>query len=72
VAVIVLAPALAPNVQEPTVAIPEELVVEVSVVAVPSPVVTAKVTEVPWTTLPPLSLTITDGGIATFVETVAL
>src|ERR1019366_3435698 len=72
VAVRVSAPATAPIVQLPTVAIPDALVVALSPVADPPPVATANVTATPPSGLLLASLTITLGGVATAVPTVAV
>ena len=71
VAVSVFVAAVAPNVHEPTVAMPDASVVAVSPVAEPPPVATANVTEIPALGLPPESVTRTEGGIVTAVPTVA-
>jgi hypothetical protein len=68
VAVNVLAPALAPNLHDPTVAMPEALVVAVAPVMEPPPLATAKVTLTPETGLLSASVIMTEGS----VETVAL
>ena len=72
VAVIVLAPWAVPSVQEPTVAIPEELVVAVRPVPEPPPEATANVTLTPDTGLLLASVTSTAGSVARTVPTVAL
>ena len=72
VAVIVLEPAVVPNVQLPTVAIPLAFVVVVKIVPEPPPVATAKVTDTPDTGLLDASRTITLGAVLTDVPTVAL
>ena len=72
VAVIVLEPAVVPNVQLPTVAIPLAFVVVVKLVPEPPPVATAKVTDTPDTGLLDASRTITLGAVLTDVPTVAL
>ena len=71
VAVKVLAPALAPRVQLPTVAMPEALVVAERPVAEPPPEATAKVTLTPATGLPLASVTRTLGAMPTAAPTVA-
>jgi hypothetical protein len=71
VAVIVFAPAAAPSVHEPTVAMPEAFVVAVRDVPEPPPDATAKVTDVPETGLPPESVTRTAGAVATADPAVA-
>ena len=72
VAVSVLAPAVVPSVQLPTVAMPEALVVAEAPVTEPPPAVAAKVTVTPGQTLLRESLTITLGAVATAVPTVAV
>ena len=72
VAVIVLLPAVVPNVQLPTVAIPLASVVADKPVADPPPVATAKVTLTPLTGLLLASLTITLGAVDTADPAVAL
>jgi len=75
VAVLLLVPEPDPTVQLVAVAIPFEPVVTVLGPAgtmVPPPAVTAKVTAVPETGLPLASVTITEGGPATAVLTVAV
>jgi len=71
VAVRVFEPAVALNVQLPTVATPLVLVVWLPLVIVPFPGATANVTATPTTGFPFASLTITDGGALTAVPTVA-
>src|SRR5437016_4299712 len=71
VAVKVFEPAVALNVQLPTVATPLVLVVWLPPVIVPFPGATANVTATPTTGFPFASLTITDGGALTAVPTVA-
>jgi hypothetical protein len=71
VAVSVFAPALDPSVHEPTVAIPEALVVALAPVMLPPPVATANVTDTPETPLPLASETLTEGGIATALPAAA-
>src|SRR5205807_1732313 len=71
VAVKVFEPAVALNVQPPTVATPLVLVVWLPPVIVPFPGATANVTATPTTGFPFASLTITDGGALTAVPTVA-
>jgi hypothetical protein len=70
-AVRVLAPAVAPNVQLPTAAMPAALVVAGEPVAEPPPEATVKVTPTPETGLPFASLTMTLGGVLTAVPAVA-
>jgi hypothetical protein len=70
-AVRVLAPAVVPSVQLPTVAMPLALVVCSAPVMLPSPKATANVTPTPWTGLLLASRTITDGGVVTAVPVVA-
>ncbi len=73
VAVSVFAPAVVPRVQEVTAAMPLAFVSTAVVgLTVPPPVATAKVTDWPATGLPLASRTITDGGVATAVPTVAV
>lgn len=72
VAVKVLAPAVAPSVQEPTVAMPLALVIAAPPATLPPPDAAANVTLTPDTTLPFASLTITDGAIATALPAVAV
>ncbi len=72
VAVSVLAPAVVPRVQLPTVAMPEALVVAEAPVTEPPPAVAAKVTVTPGQTLLCESLTITLGAVATAEPTVAV
>ena len=73
VAVIVFAPAVVPSVHVGDVAMPKAFVVTVAGVASdPPPLVTAKVTEVPETRLPTVSVTRTNGAVVTAVPTVAL
>ena len=68
----VFAPAVGPSVQEATAAMPSAPVATgVAGFTVPSPDVTAKVTETPFTGLPLASVTSTDGGLATAVPAVA-
>src|SRR5438128_2215231 len=71
VAVRVFEPAVALNVQLPTVATPLVLVVWLPPVIVPFPGATANVTATPTTGFPFASLTITDGGAPTAVPAVA-
>src|SRR5437870_4640415 len=71
VAVKVFEPAVALNVQLPTVATPLVLVVWLPPVIVPLPGGTANVTATPTTGFPFASLTITDGGALTAVPAVA-
>ena len=71
VAVKVLAPALAPNVQLPTMAMPAELVVADEPVTEPPPEATAKVTLTPGTGLPCAAVTMTLGSVLTGVPAVA-
>ena len=71
VAVSVLAPAAGPRVQRPMVATPEASVVGVVPVTEPPPEATAKVTMTPETGLPPASVTLTDGAVATAAPAVA-
>jgi hypothetical protein len=66
------APTEGPSVQLPTVAMPLPFVVVVRPVALPPPDATANVTLTPPTGLPTASVTITLGGVATAVPTVAL
>ena len=72
VAVNVLAPALAPNVHEPTVATPEALVVLVAPVIEPPPLATAKVTLTPETGLLSASVMMTEGSVETAALAFAL
>src|SRR5712692_4266935 len=73
VAVKVFGPAVVPSVQEVTAAMPLAFVSTAVVgLTVPPPVATAKVTAMPATELPLASRTITDGGVATAVPTVAV
>ena len=72
VAVNVLAPALAPNLHDPTVAIPEALVVVVAPEIAPPPLATAKVTLTPETGLLSASVMMTEGRMETSVLAVAL
>jgi hypothetical protein len=73
VAVSVFVPAVVPRVQEVTAAIPEEFVdTVVEGRRDPPPDATAKVTAVPDTGLPPESVTMTDGAIATAEPAVAV
>ena len=71
VAVRVLAPAVVPSVQLPTVAMPEALVVAAAPVREPPPEATAKVTATPGTGAPRASVTSTLGGVVTAVPTAA-
>src|SRR5207302_5514913 len=71
VAVRVFEPAVALNVQLPTVAMPLPLVVWLPPVIVPFPGATANVTATPVTGLPFASFTITEGGVLTAVPAVA-
>src|SRR5437868_3938517 len=70
-AVRVFEPAVAPNVQLPTVAMPLPLVVWLPPVIVPFPGATANVTATPVTGFPLPSFTITEGGEPTAVPAVA-
>ena len=70
VRVLLLVPAVVPSFQEPTVAMPEALVVWEPPVSEPPPDATAKVTETPETGLPNWSVTSAEGAVATFVSTV--
>src|SRR6184192_4672773 len=72
VAVSVLLPAVALNVQLPTVATPLPFVVWLPPVIVPFPGATANVTATPVTGFPLASFTITEGGEPTAVPTVAV
>ena len=72
VAVRVLAPAVVPSVQLPTVAMPEALVVAAAPVTEPPPEATAKVTATPETGLLLASVTSTLGAVATAVPAVAV
>ena len=67
VAVSELAPAVAPSVQLPTVAMPPALVVAGEPVTEPPPEATVKVTFTPLTGLLLVSVTITLGGVLTAV-----
>src|SRR5262245_2846809 len=69
VAVSVFAPAVAPRVQPPTVAVPVALDVWEPPVTVPPPLATANVTATPDTTLPYVSATRTLGAVVTAVDT---
>ena len=71
VAVKVLAPAVAPSVQLPTVAMPAALVVAGEPVTEPPPEATVKVTLTPGTGLLLVSVTMTLGGVLTAVPAVA-
>jgi hypothetical protein len=71
VAVSELLPRAVPSVQLPTVAIPAALVVADAPVMLPPPNATANVTATPFTGFPAASFTITLGGVATAVFTVA-
>jgi hypothetical protein len=71
VAVIVFDPAIAPNVQLPTVAMPLAFVVAVNPVPDPPPLATTNVTDTPETTLLFTSFTITLGAVATAEPAVA-
>src|SRR5205085_11104233 len=71
VAVRVFEPAVALNVQLPTVAMPLPLVVWLPPVIVPFPGATANVTATPVPGLPFASFTITEGGVLTAVPAVA-
>src|SRR4051812_23454730 len=71
VAVSVYSPAPVDSVQLPTVATPDAFVVCVAPVKVPGPPGIAKVTDTPETGLPLASFTITLGGGATALLTVA-
>ncbi len=72
VAVRVLAPAVVPKVQLPTVAMPLALVVAEALVSEPPPLATAKVTFTPDTGLLLASLTMTLGAVATAVPATAV
>src|SRR5207247_8829223 len=73
VAVSVFAPAPGPSVHDVTAAMPLPLVVTAVVGStVPSPDATANVTATPATGLLNWSSTVTDGGVATAVPTVAV
>src|SRR5688572_25699324 len=75
VTVLLLVPAVGPSVQLVAVAIPETFVETVAGPAgttVPPPAVTAKVTATPGTGLPLASVTLTEGGAATVLLTLAL
>ena len=72
VAVRVLAPAVVPSFQEPTVATPLAFVLCERPVADPPPEATAKVTATPATGLPKVSVTSADGAVETLLSTVAL
>jgi hypothetical protein len=72
VAVNVSGPATVPSVQLPTVAMPLALVVWLAPVTVPLRADVANVTVTPGTPFPFASFTITDGGVATAVFTVAV
>jgi hypothetical protein len=63
-AVIEFGPAVIPSVHEPTVAIPEELLVALAPVIDPPPLATRKLTIAPFTGLLLPSTTFTDGGVA--------
>src|SRR5262245_27166317 len=65
VAVSVFVPGAGPNVQLPTVAIPEPLVFWLPPVIEPAPLATAKVTATPETAPPCASVTFTAGAIGT-------
>src|SRR5205823_14899091 len=67
----VFGPAVALNVQLPTVAPPLPVVLRLLPVSVPSPAATTKVTATPATGFPFASFTITDGGALTAVPAVA-
>jgi hypothetical protein len=71
-AVSVLAPAVEPSVQLPTVAIPEAFVACEAPVTEPPPLATANTTTTPLTGFPLASVTVTAGATATAVPTVAL
>ena len=71
VRVLLFVPAVVPSFQEPTVAMPEALVVWELPVTEPPPEPAAKVTVVPATGLPNWSVTRTEGAVATLVSTVA-
>ena len=68
-AVIVFAPAVAPNVQLPTDAMPDALVVGLAPLIEPPPLATANVTLTPLTPLPSASMTFTEGGVVTTAPT---
>jgi hypothetical protein len=68
----VLAPAVGPRVQLPTVAMPFALVVAAPPVTEPPPLATANATATPLLTFPNASETVTLGATATAVPTVAL
>src|SRR5690348_9010692 len=72
VAIKVSGPAVVPRVQLPTVAIPLALVVWLAPVMAPLRELVENVTATPATGLPFASFTITDGGVATAVFTVAV
>ena len=73
VAVSVFEPAVVPRVHDVSAATPEEFVVTAEDGSrEPLPDATAKVTEVPDTGLPPESVTITEGAVATALPAVAL
>jgi len=75
VTMLLLVPDVGPRVQLVAVAIPETFVITVVGLAgttVPPPAVTANVTATPATGLPLPSVTLTEGGAATAVPTVAL
>jgi hypothetical protein len=61
----VFVPTVAPKVQLPTVATPEEFVTAAAPVMEPPPLPTLKPTGTPLIGLPLWSLTITEGGVAT-------
>ena len=71
-AVSVFDPAVVPNVQLVTVAVPSLPVVTDDGDTLPPPVVTANVTEIPAIGILAASLTITLGGVVTAVSTVAV
>ena len=72
VKVLLLAPAVAPRVQPPTVAIPEAFVLCDPPVRLPPPVPMANVTATPDTGLLCTSRTITDGAVGTAVPAVVV
>ena len=67
-----LLPAVVPSVQLPTAAIPPASVVAPAPVTLPLPAAAANVTATPGTGLPNWSRTLTEGGVATAVLTVAV
>ena len=72
VALRVFAPAAAPSVQLPTVAMPALDVVGVAPVMLPPPAATANVTLTPATAFPFASVTFTDGLVLTVLPAVAV